>query len=504
MAALNFTEQEKQRLDEIVTMCEEQLDDDSESIITNERYNYIAELKAAAVVKGQTGLTTSDKIDRIVTNRFLALPIFAAVMFLVYYIAIDSLGTIVTDFTNDTLFGEWIQPWVQEQLEAAGTEDWLVSLVVDGIIGGIGAPIGFAPQMAIVFLLLSFLEDCGYMARVAFIMDRFFRQFGMSGKSFIPLLISSGCGVPGIMASRTIENEKDRRLTIMTTTFIPCSAKLPVIALLSGAIMGGEWYMAPLMYFVGFFAVVTSCIILKKSELFAGDPAPFVMELPPYHFPAAKNLFLHTWERVAGFLKKAGTVIFLCCVAMWFLASFGMVEGSLELVEETEQSFMAVIGNGLAPIFAPLGFATWQAVAAAFSGFVAKEAIVSTMAILVGLAEATEEEPDLWQAVMAMFPNAVAAFTFLVFNLLDSPCLAAISTMGQEMNSKKWTIATILFQNLYAYSVCLVVYQFGRVLVGGEAFDAGTAVAAFFAVGFIYLLFRPAKKGGKNVLSVEA
>ena len=504
MAALNLTEQEKQRLDEIVTMCEEQLDDDSESIITNERYNYIAELKAAAVVKGQTGLTTSDKIDKIVTNRLLALPIFAAVMFLVYYIAIDSLGTIVTDFTNDTLFGEWIQPWVQEKLEAAGTEDWLVSLVVDGIIGGIGAPIGFAPQMAIVFLLLSFLEDCGYMARVAFIMDRFFRQFGMSGKSFIPLLISSGCGVPGIMASRTIENEKDRRLTIMTTTFIPCSAKLPVIALLSGAIMGGEWYMAPLMYFVGFFAVVTSCIILKKSELFAGDPAPFVMELPPYHFPAAKNLFLHTWERVAGFLKKAGTVIFLCCVAMWFLASFGMVEGSLELVEETEQSFMAVIGNGLAPIFAPLGFASWQAVAAAFSGFVAKEAIVSTMAILVGLAEATEEEPDLWQAVMAMFPNAVAAFTFLVFNLLDSPCLAAISTMGQEMNSRKWTIATILFQNLYAYSVCLVVYQLGRVWVGGEAFNAGTAVAVLFAVGFIYLLFRPAKKGGKNVLSVEA
>ena len=504
MEALQFTEEEKQRLDDIITMCEEALDDDSESIITNERYNYIAELKAETVVKGQIGLTTSDKIDRIVTNRFLALPIFAAVMFLVYYIAIDSLGTIVTDFTNDTLFGEWIQPWVQEQLEAAGTEEWLVSLVVDGIIGGIGAPIGFAPQMAIVFLLLSFLEDCGYMARVAFIMDRFFRQFGMSGKSFIPLLISSGCGVPGIMASRTIENEKDRRLTIMTTTFIPCSAKLPVIALLSGAIMGGDWYMAPLMYFVGFFAVVSSCIILKKSELFAGDPAPFVMELPPYHFPAAKNLFLHTWERVAGFLKKAGTVIFLCCVAMWFLASFGMVEGGLELVEETEQSFMAVIGNGLAPIFAPLGFNSWQAVAAAFSGFVAKEAIVSTMAILAGLAEATEEEPDLWQAVLAMFPNAMAAFTFLVFNLLDSPCLAAISTMGQEMNSKKWTLCTILFQNLYAYSVCLVMYQLGRVFVGGEAFDAGTAVAVLLLVGFIYLLLRPAKKGSKNVLSVEA
>lgn len=506
MGALNFSKGEKAKLEEIVAACEEQMDDDSESIITNERYNFIGQLMQQAVVKGQTGLTTSDKIDRIVTNRFLALPIFAVVMFLVYYIAVDSLGTIVTDFTNDTLFGEWIMPWVQENLEAAGTEDWLVSLVVDGIIGGIGAPIGFAPQMAIVFLLLSFLEDCGYMARVAFIMDRFFRQFGMSGKSFIPLLISSGCGVPGIMASRTIENEKDRRLTIMTTTFIPCGAKLPVIALLSGAIMGGEWYMAPIMYFVGFFAVVTSCIILKKSELFAGDPAPFVMEMPPYHLPAAKNVLLHTWERVAGFLKKAGTIIFLCCVAMWFLASYGLVDGSLAMVEETEQSFIAVIGNVLAPIFSPLGFDSWQAVAAAFSGFVAKEAIVSTMAILAGLAEATEEEPDLWTAVMAMFPSAVAAFSFLVFNLLDSPCLAAISTMSQEMNSKKWTWATIIFQNVYAYVVCLIIYQFGRVFVGGEGFSAGTAVAAVFLGAFIYLLVRPAKKTseGANVLSVDA
>ena len=501
---LKVSEAEQKALDDIITICEEQLDDDSESIITNARYEYIGQLMSKAVKKGSVGMTTSDKVDRIVTNRFLALPIFAAVMFLVYYIAVETVGTIVTDFTNDTLFGEWIMPWAQAQLEAAGAADWIVSLVVDGIIGGVGAPIGFAPQMAIVFLLLSFLEDCGYMARVAFIMDRFFRQFGMSGKSFIPLLISSGCGVPGIMASRTIENEKDRRLTIMTTTFIPCSAKLPVIALLSGAIMGGDWYMAPLMYFIGFFAVVTSCIILKKSELFAGDPAPFVMELPPYHFPATKNLFLHTWERVAGFLVKAGTVIFLCCVAMWFLASFGVLEGSLTLVEETEQSFIAVIGNTLAPIFAPLGFNSWQAVAAAFSGFVAKEAIVSTMAILVGLAEATEEEPGLWNAVLAMFPSAVAAFSFLVFNLLDSPCLAAISTMGQEMNSKKWTLCTILFQNLYAYSVCLVMYQLGRVFVGGEVFNAGTAVAVVLLVGFLYLLFRPAKKDSKNVLSVEA
>ena len=503
-AALGLSEGEQAKIEEIIAACEEAMDDDSESIITNERYNYIGELISKAVVKGQTGLTISDKIDSIVTNRFLALPIFAIVMFLVYYIAVDTVGTIVTDFTNDTLFGEWIQPWVQEHMEAAECEGWLVSLVVDGIIGGIGAPIGFAPQMAIVFLMLSFLEDCGYMARVAFIMDRFFRQFGMSGKSFIPLLISSGCGVPGIMASRTIENEKDRRLTIMTTTFIPCGAKLPVIALLSGAIMGGDWYMAPIMYFVGFFAVITACIILKKTELFAGDPAPFVMELPPYHLPAAKNVLLHTWERVSGFLKKAGTIIFLCCVVMWFLASYGIDEGSIALVD-TEKSFVAYIGNGLAPIFAPLGFDSWQAVAAAFSGFVAKESIVSTMAILAGLADAAEDEPDLWNAVMAFFPNAVAAFTFLVFNLLDSPCLAAISTMSQEMNSKKWTWATILFQNLYAYSICLMVYQFGRVFVGGEAFSFGTGVAVVFLVGFLYLLFRPAKKGtGETVLSVDA
>lgn len=502
--ALGLSEGEQAKIEEIVAACEEALDDDSESIITNERYNYIGELMSNAVVKGQTGLTISDKIDSIVTNRFLALPIFAIIMFLVYYIAVETIGTVVTDFTNDTLFGEWIQPWVQEHMEAVECEDWLVSLVVDGIIGGIGAPIGFAPQMAIVFLLLSFLEDCGYMARVAFIMDRFFRQFGMSGKSFIPLLISAGCGVPGIMASRTIENETDRRLTIMTTTFIPCGAKLPVIALLSGAIMGGDWYMAPIMYFVGFFAVITACIILKKTELFAGDPAPFVMELPPYHLPAAKNVLLHTWERVAGFLKKAGTIIFLCCVVMWFLASFGIDEGSVAMVD-TEKSFVAYIGNGLAPIFAPLGFDSWQAVAAAFSGFVAKESIVSTMAILSGLADAAEDEPDLWTAVMAFFPSAVAAFSFLVFNLLDSPCLAAISTMSQEMNSKKWTWATILFQNLYAYSICLMVYQFGRVFVGGEAFSFGTAVAVVFLIAFLYLLFRPAKKYNKEtVMSVDA
>ena len=503
--ALNISDGEKAALEKIITACEDALDDDSESIITNERYNYIGELMAGAVNKGTTGMTLSDKIDRIVTNRVLALPIFAVIMFAVYYIAVESLGTIVTDFTNDTLFGEWIQPAVGDYLTNAGTEDWMVSLVVDGIIGGLAAPIGFAPQMAILFLLLSFLEDCGYMARVAFIMDRVFHKFGLSGKSFIPLLIASGCGVPGIMASRTIENEKDRRLTIMTTTFIPCGAKLPVIALLSGAIMGGDWYMAPIMYFIGIFAVIFSCIILKKTELFAGDPAPFVMELPTYHMPTAKNVLIHTWERVWGFLKKAGTILFLCCVVMWFLATFGMDNGSIAMVD-TEASFMAVIGTAIAPIFAPIGFDSWQAVAAAFSGFVAKEGIVSTMAILVGLADSAEDDPNLWTSVMALFPSAVAAFSFLVFNLLDSPCLAAISTMSKEMNSKKWPWATIIYQNAFAYAVCFMVYQFGRVLVGGEAFGIGTALAVVVLAGFIYLLVRPAKKGGDTdiVLSIDA
>lgn len=493
--SLVLNEKEKSRIEKIITACEEAMDDDSESIIANERYEFIGRLMKQTVVKGSSGMTVSDKIDRIVTNRFLALPVFALIMFLVYYIAVDSLGAAVTDFTNDTLFGEWIMPWTQEKLEAAGISDWLVSLIVDGIIGGISAPIGFAPQIAVVFLLLSLLEDCGYMARVAFIMDRFFRQFGLSGKSFIPLLISSGCGVPGIMASRTIENEKDRRLTIMTATFIPCGAKLPVIALLSGAIMGGGWYMAPAMYFIGFAAVVTACIILKKTELFAGEPAPFVMELPPYHIPSAKNVLLHTWERVAGFLKKAGTIIFLCCAVMWFLAAYGIADGALAAAETPEQSFMAVIGSAIAPVFAPLGFASWQAVAAAFSGFVAKEAIVSTMAILANLAGAAEEDAGLWHAVMAFFPSAAAAFAFLIFNMLNSPCLAAVAAMSQEMNSRRWTAATLIFQNVFAYCVCLIVYQLGRVFAEGQPFGPGAAAALVLLAVLLYLLLRPAGKG---------
>lgn len=503
--SLGITAEEQAQVETAVVACEEALEDDRESIITSERYGYIGKLMDKAVSKAQVGMTTSDKIDQIVTNRFLALPIFAAIMFAVYYIAVESLGTIVTDWTNDVFVGQWIQPWVAEQLEAAGTDEAMISLVVDGIVGGIGAPIGFVPQMAIVFLLLSFLEDCGYMARVAFVMDRFFRQFGMSGKSFIPMLISAGCGVPGIMASRTIENEQDRRLSIMTTTFVPCGAKLPVIALLSGAIMGGEWFMAPIMYFVGFGAVICASIILKKTELFAGEPAPFVMEMPPYHMPTAGNVLLHTWDRVAGFLKKAATIIFLCCVVMWALSTYGIEEGAMTIVEDVENSFMAMIGGCLAPIFAPLGIGTWQSVAATFSGFVAKEAVVSTFAILADLAEAAEDDENLWAATMGFFPSASAAFSFLIFNLLNSPCLAAIATMHQEMNSRKWTWATLIFQNVFAYGVCLIVYQLGRVFVAGEAFDMWTGVGIVGLLVFLYLLFRPAKKATKaTVMSVEA
>ncbi len=493
---------------EITAAAEEAMDDDSESIITNERYEYIAEVIQKAVKKKATGMTLSDKIDRVVTNRWLALPIFVAIMFLVYYISVTSLGTIVTDFTNDTLFGEWVQPAVQETLEGWGTEDWMISLIVDGIIGGLAAPIGFAPQMAILFLFLSFLEDCGYMARVAFIMDRIFHRFGLSGKSFIPLLISSGCGVPGIMASRTIENERDRRMTIMTTTFIPCGAKLPVIALISGAIMGGEWWMAPAMYFVGIVSVIVSAIILKKTSVFAGDPAPFVMELPQYHMPTMRNVLLHVWERVWSFLKKAGTILFLCCIVMWFLATFGFEDGGFVMVEDIENCLMATIGNAMAPIFAPLGFGTWQAVASAISGFAAKEAIVSTMAVLSGMAEAAEDDAGLWQAGMVMFPSAVAAFAFLIFNLLDSPCLAAISTISKEMNSSRWTWITILYQNVFAYAVTLMVYQFGVLFFEGGTVTAGTAAAVIVLAVFLYLLFRPAPKAKKDeddsVLAVRA
>ena len=479
-------------IDEHIRDCETEMDDDAESIITNQRYAYINTVVHKAVKKKarKDNLTVSDKIDQIVTNRVLALPIFAVIMCVVYYIAVSSLGGIVTDWTNDTLFGTWIQPGVQTLLENAGAADWVVSLVVDGIIGGLAAPIGFAPQMAIVFFFLSILEDCGYMARVAFIMDRLFRRFGLSGKSFIPFLISSGCGVPGIMATRTIENEKDRRMTMITTTLIPCGAKLPVIALIAGFLLGGAWWMAPVMYFAGIALVVISCIIMKKSKAFAGDPAPFVMELPAYHIPSAKGVLLHVWERVWAFLKKAGTILFLCCAVMWFLASFGIADGVFGLVE-TEDSFLAVIGGVLAPIFAPLGFGTWQAVASSLSGFVAKEGIVSTMGVLAGLGEVEEYLTDMHAAFAQFFPTSIAAVSFMVFNCFDSPCLAAISTMAREIGGGKKLAYALLYQNIQAWLVALMVYQLGGLITGEVAFNAFTVVAVIVLVGYLYALFRP-------------
>ncbi len=476
--------------DEVIAQMEKEKDDDTESIITNERYEYIQKLVKVTVKKSGKKLSTSDKIDMIATNRLLGIPIFILIMFTVYYIAVTSLGTIVTDWTNDTLFGAWIQPGIQSVLESAGTSETLVSLIVDGIIGGVGAVVGFAPQMAILFFLLSILEDCGYMVRIAFVMDRVFRKFGLSGKSFIPLLISSGCGVPGIMSSKTIENDNDRRLTIMTATFVPCGAKLPVIALIAGVMMGGAWWMAPLMYFIGIVAVLVSAIILKKTKPFSGAAAPFVMELPPYHIPSIKGVLLHVWERLKGFLIKAGTILFLACVIMWFLSSFGFGADGFGLVD-AEDSLLAVIGGFIAPVFAPLGFGNWRAVASSLSGFVAKESIVSTIGILSGLgAEATEADTSLWSSATVMLPGAVAAFSFLVFNLLDSPCFAAISTMSKELNDRKWFTFAIVYQNVFSYLISLMIFQIGSLIVYGT-FGIGTIVAFIILAAMAYMLFRP-------------
>jgi ferrous iron transport protein B len=495
---INLSADLKAHLEEHIVSCEQELDDDSESIITNQRYDYITSIISKTVKKKrQHGeLSLSDKIDRIVTNRFLALPIFVAVMFIVYYVAVTTLGTIVTDWTNDVLFGEWITNGANAILDAIGASDLVHSLVVDGIIAGIGAPIGFVPQMAIVFLFLSFLEDCGYMARVAFVMDRIFRKFGLSGKSFIPFLISSGCGVPGIMATRTIESEKDRRMTMITTTMIPCGAKLPVIALIAGFLMGGAWWMAPVMYFGGIFLVVIYCIILKKTKMFAGDPVPFVMELPAYHLPSLKGILMHVWERVWAFIKKAGTILFLCCVVMWFLGAFGVTDGSFGLVEDTSNSLLAAIGGFIAPIFAPLGFGTWQAVASSLSGFVAKEGIVSTMSLLSSLGVEIEEyAPTMHEAFAAFFPTSIAAVSFLIFNCFDSPCLAAISTTAKEIGSRKHFWLSILFQNVSAYCVTLIVYQLVGTWTGQIAFNAATVVGyALLAIAIILLVRKDPNK----------
>ena len=491
--------------DPIIRAVEEARDDDPESIITNERYEYITSIISDCINrKTVRKLTLSDKIDRVVTNRILALPIFALIMFVIYYITVSTIGTVVTDWTNDVLFGEWLMGGAETLLTNAGASDWVISLVVDGILGGIGAPVGFAPQMAIMFLFLSILEDCGYMARVAFIMDRIFRKFGLSGKSFISFMIGSGCGIPGIMATRTIEEEKDRRMTMMTTTFMPCGAKLPVIALVSGFILGGDvWWFAPVIYFSGIAIIIISCIILKKTAAFAGDPAPFVMELPQYHMPSPKNVLLHVWERVWAFLKKAGTILFVCCAVMWFLGSFGIQDGTFGLVD-TEYCFLRYIGDAIAWIFAPLGFGTWQAVASSISGFVAKEGILSTMGVLAGLGEVEEYAVDMHNQFAAFFPSNIAAVSFLFFNLFDSPCLAAISTLAKEMGNRKYFWYTILFQNVLSYCIALMIYQIGGLILGQVAFGIGT-IAAFIVLAIVlYLLFRPDPNKKKQTAGVTA
>ena len=482
-------------------------DNDMESIVTDERYQFIQKVVKTTVKKAKGKLTVSDRIDQIVTNRILGIPIFIAVMFIVYYISVSTVGTFVTDWTND-VFVVAIQDAVSGFLKSLGASEMILSLVVDGIVGGLGAVLGFVPQMAILFLFLSILEDCGYMVRIAFVMDRVFRHFGLSGKSFIPLLISSGCGIPGIMASRTIEQDNDRRLTIMTATFIPCGAKLPVIALMGGVMASyatGSYeaggLVAPLMYFLGIVAVLVSAIILKKTKPFSGKPAPFVMELPQYHIPSVKTVLMHVWERLKGFIIKAGTILFLACVVMWFLGGFGFAEdGSFGMVE-SGQSLLAVIGGAFAPIFAPLGFGEWQPVAASLSGFTAKEAIVSTMGVLANVSEDLAEEASVVAPAVAMwFPSAMAAFSFLLFNMLDSPCLAAIATMAQQLQSKKWFWFAIVFQNLFAYVVCLIVYQLGSVLTGG-AFGIWTIIALILLAVLLFLLFRPDPYKNQKVYS---
>ena len=474
---------------------EKKHDDDMESIVTDERYTFIQKVVNTTVKKGKDKLTVSDKIDRIVTNRILGIPIFIAIMWLVYYVSVTTVGTFVTDWTND-VFVVAIQDFATNILSSIGAGDMVMGLVVDGIIGGLGAVLGFVPQMAILFLFLSILEDCGYMVRIAFVMDRVFRHFGLSGKSFIPLLISSGCGIPGIMASKTIEQDNDRSLTIMSATFIPCGAKLPVIALMGGVIAGEtagyaeSSFIAPLMYFIGIVAVLVAAIILKKTKPFSGKPAPFVMELPQYHIPQAKTVLLHVWERLKGFIIKAGTILFLACVVMWFLGGFGFTDGGFGMVEDSADSLMAAIGGVIAPIFAPLGFGEWQPVAASISGFTAKEAIVSTMGVLANVAGDTEDAVNVAAGVASWFPTGIAAFSFLMFNLLDSPCLAAIATMAKEMNDKKWFWFAILFQNVFAYIVCLCFYQIGSFVTGG-AFGIGTVVGFVVLIAMLFLLFRP-------------
>ncbi|MFQ7617769.1 ferrous iron transport protein B [[Clostridium] scindens] len=503
-------------VEDIIAAVEKEYDDDAESIITNERYNYITSVIRDSLVKSRKEkLTTSDKIDRIVTNRWLALPIFAAVMWIVYYVSVSTVGAWATDWANDGLFGDGFRLFgmdvpgipviIGNALDAVNCAGWLQSLILDGIVAGVGAVLGFVPQMLVLFIFLAFLEACGYMARVAFIMDRIFRKFGLSGKSFIPMLIGTGCGVPGIMASRTIENDRDRKMTIMTTTFIPCGAKLPIIALIAGALFGGASWVAPSAYFVGIAAIICSGIILKKTRMFAGEPAPFVMELPAYHMPTVGNVLRSMWERGWSFIKKAGTIILLSTIFIWFTSNFGLADGRFGMVEDLSDGFLAMIGRGIAWIFAPLGWGDWKSAVATITGLVAKENVVGTFGILYGFAEVAEDEAEVW-GTLASSMTAVAAYSFLVFNLLCAPCFAAMGAIKREMNNAKWFWFAIGYQTLLAYAVSLCVFQFGSLLTGG-GFTIGTVAAILILAGFIYLLLRPYKESATlnvNISSVRA
>ena len=508
LAELKLDEALKAHLENHIQGCEQELDDDAESIITNQRYAYISGVVEKSVQKGRArhDLTVSDKIDRVVTNRILALPIFAAVMFLVYWIAMGPFGSFLTDWTNDVLGGEWLTGGSRSVLESWGCAEWLTGLVSDGIVAGVGAVLGFVPQMLVLFLMLALLEDVGYMARVAFIMDRIFRKFGLSGKSFIPMLIGSGCGVPGVMASRTIENERDRRMTIMTTCFIPCGAKMPIIGLFAGAIFGGSGLVAVSAYFIGVAAIVISGILLKKTKGFAGDPAPFVMELPAYHTPAAGNVLRATWERGWSFIKRAGTVIVASSIILWFLQGFGFTESGFGMVEDNNSSLLAAIGGAVCVIFAPLGFGNWQSTVATVTGLIAKENVVSTFGVLFGLGtDLAEDDPGL-QASIATHFTALSAYSFMVFNLLCAPCFAAMGAIKREMNSPKWTLAAIGYMCGFAYLVSQIIYQLGGLVTGEVSFGIGTVAGVLALVFLGYLLVRRNKheEGRLNVNAVQA
>ena len=516
MEQFTFSPDVKNRLEEIIRSCETELDDDSESIITNERYEYISKVVGRCVKKARTGMSMSDKIDRIVTHRVLALPIFAVVMFLVYAISMGgfaietenftipiSIGTAATDWANDVLFGEIVPGFFDGfLLNAAGepvVAEWLYGLIQDGIVAGVGAVLGFVPQMLVLFLLLCILEDVGYMARIAFIMDRIFRRFGLSGKSFIPMLVATGCGVPGIMASRTIEQDRDRKLTVMTTGFIPCGAKMPIISLFAGALFGGSAWVATSAYFIGVAAVIISGIILKKTRIFAGDPAPFVMELPAYHIPHPSNILRGTWERGWSFIKRAGTVILLSSVVLWFLQGFGFTEAGFGMVPDNNTSLLASIGGAIAFLFAPLGFGTWKPAVAVFTGLIAKENVVGTFGVLYGMAEVAEDGVEIWGNIASDF-TFISAYSFMIFNLLCAPCFAAMGAIKREMNNWKWTLGAIGYMCGFAYVISLIVYQIGGLLMGEVSFGIGTIAAVLCLAGLIYLLFRKGYQGESDRL----